>query len=154
MGKNVSKCVICGGQKFRRTTRERVYQLNETTFQVKVPCDRCVKCGEGYTHLDDIRRANRRVALDLVRNGGPVTGRSLKLLREAAQLAASELADLLGISPTTLSRWENDKQSIDRATWMAVGDLVLDPTATRRRLEALSISRAGETVRITLSAAD
>ena len=152
MGKIISKCVFCGGKKFSRSTREQIRQFNDTTFKVKVPCERCTSCGEGYTHASAIQNGDREIAIDLVKNGGPAVGRSLKHLRNAASLKAEELAELLGVSVTTLSRWENDRQPIDRATWLAVGDLVLEPVETRRRLEALSSSRAGKTVRISIEA--
>jgi transcriptional regulator with XRE-family HTH domain len=41
-----------------------------------------------------------------------MTGHELKQRREAASLTQSQLADLLGVSFTTVNRWENEKSPI------------------------------------------
>jgi DNA-binding transcriptional regulator YiaG len=74
--------------------------------------------------------------------GGPVSGETFSWLRRAGLgMTARELAELLGVSNVTISRWENDARAVDRASWLVVASLVSDlaegRTDTRERLERL-----------------
>lgn len=52
---------------------------------------------------------------------GAADGDTLKWLRKTAGLRAADLADLLGVTAKTVSRWETGETPIDRATLLTLG---------------------------------
>jgi DNA-binding transcriptional regulator YiaG len=104
----------------------------------------CAACGEVTVSAADAQAFNDRVTRELLERG-PASGEGLTVLRRAAGLQAQQLAKLLDVSPVSVSRWENGKSPIDRATWVIVGALALEKiegrTTTRGRLHALAKKR-------------
>lgn len=74
-------------------------------------------------------------------SAGLCSGTVFKIMRRSLGLAAIDLAELLDIAPETISRWENGKRGVDRATIITLGALVSDAlhdrTDTMSRLRAL-----------------
>ncbi len=62
---------------------------------------------------------------------GARAGVQLKLVRKAAGLKATELADLLGVTPETVSRWECGRSEIPRAAVYVLVELYEHPRRTR-----------------------
>jgi DNA-binding transcriptional regulator YiaG len=52
-------------------------------------------------------------------------------MRKELGLKATELADILNVSPETVSRWENGAAAVDRIAWILVAEVVRQPDATR-----------------------
>jgi transcriptional regulator with XRE-family HTH domain len=50
-------------------------------------------------------------------------------LRSVLNLKAKAFAELVGVSPETVSRWENRVRSIDAAAWAHLCSMVLDKAA-------------------------
>ena len=48
-------------------------------------------------------------------------------MRKSVPLSAVELASLLRVAPETISRWETGERAVDRAAWLVVRALVLEP---------------------------
>jgi len=55
-----------------------------------------------------------------------LSGEAFRFMRKAAGLRAKELAELLDVTPETISRWEKEHRQPDRKAMMVLGDLVLD----------------------------
>lgn len=58
---------------------------------------------------------------------GPVSGATMRYMRKSVPLSAANLAALLRVSPETVSRWETGERPVDRASWLVVRGLVLNP---------------------------
>jgi YgiT-type zinc finger domain-containing protein len=99
--------------------------VGDDVFSTKVPALVCPECGEAEVALSDAVAYEREVAQELAMNG-PVTGAAFQFMRKSLVLRAADLAALLGVSPTTISRWENDKEPVNRQAFVLVGSLVLD----------------------------
>ena len=74
-------------------------------------------------------------------------------MRKALELRADELADLLDVTRETISRWENDRQPLERRAVALISELVVDRvegrTRTIDRLRALrEPPRLAKTVRV------
>ena len=147
-------CVECGGRRFTMAEREEIFQVNALTLKVSIPARECVKCGEGYTRYRDLRRAHLVAAAELAR-GGPMSGAGFKFMREATEMTATGLGELLDVSLGTISRWEHGARNADRGAWVTLGAIVLDRLAgletTIERLRALQKSRATKVVRLEAS---
>jgi DNA-binding transcriptional regulator YiaG len=89
---------------------------------------RLTSCKDTQIGLDDLTRFEHAVAMSLAEHG-PVGGASLKYMRKSIPLSATALAELLHVAPETVSRWETGERKVDRAAWLVVRGLVLDPGA-------------------------
>ncbi|NOX34392.1 MAG: helix-turn-helix domain-containing protein [Deltaproteobacteria bacterium] len=75
---------------------------------------RC-ECGEYFASIPAIIELNLVIALYLIKKKTFLKGREIKYLRKNAGLNAKAFAEYIGIDKSTLSRWENNKQIIDKS---------------------------------------
>lgn len=59
-------------------------------------------------------------------------------MRKAAGFRAVEVADLFGVRPETISRWEHGEAEIPRTAAFALAELYKHPRLTRQTFEALA----------------
>jgi transcriptional regulator with XRE-family HTH domain len=83
-------------------------EIGERTFEGTVTGVRCESCGSYVYDGPDLGRFERLVALRLL-TLGISTGAEARFLRKKAGLKAVDLAALLGVTPETVSHWENGK---------------------------------------------
>ena len=87
-----------------------------------------------------VRAAFESKAARHVATHGPMTGATLRLLRRTAGYSATALARLLGVTPESLSRWENTRQKLNVLVWVATAQLALDKlhgrSTVRKQLQA------------------
>ncbi|MBI5518173.1 MAG: helix-turn-helix domain-containing protein [Deltaproteobacteria bacterium] len=139
-GPRMTRCHGCKQAELRDAARDLSRDLDGHLFIAAVPAQVCGACGEVTHALDDLARFDTAVTRALVAVGarGPEAAR---WLRKAAGLRAAELADLLGVTPETVSRWETGKHPMDRATAFTLGALASAGPAERAaavdRLRAL-----------------
>ena len=133
------KCANCGSQ-LERTTTTRVQQIAKRKFSTDVAARVCTACAAVYVDADALERADLDVACALAERG-PASGETFRFMRKALGMRASDLAELLGVTPETVSRWENEQRPVDGATWITLGSLVLEEAhkvpATLERLRAI-----------------
>ncbi len=89
---------------------------------------------------------------------GTVGPQAFRWLRNAARLPLVRLAELLDVTPGTVSRWENGKQLLDRRAVALVSALALEAQGGRAvaldLLEALAAGKKPfERVRLDVSSA-
>lgn len=70
------------------------------------------KCGGVVAEIPAARQLMQLIARDIVESPFDLTGAELRFLRKRLGMKASDYAQLLGFTPETLSRIENEKQSI------------------------------------------
>ena len=111
----------------------RTYSVDVPTFERK---------GERAITDADLARAELAIAAGVAADG-PVSAEGFRFMRKAANLKAAELGELLGVTPKTISRWENGAHELDRTAWLAIGDIVLElagkPIEARARLERIAV---------------
>ncbi|MBX3232945.1 MAG: helix-turn-helix domain-containing protein [Labilithrix sp.] len=116
---------VAGGRRFRATVTAPV----------------CRRCRASFVDGRLLERFDLAIACDLAMRG-PADGETFRFLRKAIGLAAATLAELLGVSAETISRWENGQRAVDGPAWITVGTLVLEragrPTSTLDRLGVLA----------------
>lgn len=141
------KCVYCRDSALEDTIVEDEIRIGAHVFKTSMPAQRCPRCGETYISGQSLERFDLLVSRALA-DQGVVNGAAFKFIRKALGLRAADLADLLGVRPETISRWENDKVPVDVCAFTAVGSLVVDrlqgQDSTLRRLRALQ-SRGAQT---------
>lgn len=98
---------------------------------------RCDACGEIVFDLAEAERQEALLADALVERGVR-TGAEFVFVRKSADLKATEVADLFGVRPETVWRWEHDQTEIPRTAAYALGQLYKHPKLTRQSFEALA----------------
>ena len=97
----------------------------------------CGSCGETIFEGDEVQRHEREIAAALVARGVR-TAAEFKFVRKMAGFRANEIAELLGVRPETVSRWERGEAEIPRSAAFALGELFDRPRVTREGASARS----------------
>ncbi len=149
--KTIPKCPNCKSTKKLKAVRSaEEYEIAGHKFIVTVHALQCSECEEDLVQADELRRAELAVAERIAR-AGIVSGDAFRHMRGALGMKATELAELLQVTPESISRWENDKREVDRSAAMLLASMVLDTvegkTTTRERLaSALGAKKLPKTV--------
>lgn len=138
------KCVECGGTKFAEGKHEQKYVVDAIVFRIQSKAARCVKCGTTLVESKAIG-IGEILAAGWLAEHNIVSGASFRFMRKALMFRANELADLLGVTAESISRWENGKLDVDRRVWFLLAEIVLDRiedeagkrTSTLERLRSL-----------------
>jgi transcriptional regulator with XRE-family HTH domain len=69
----------------------------------------CSKCGKSKIYIPDLPGLITAVALTRVKLPFKLNPKEIRFVRKVTELSAKEMADLLKVTPETLSRWENEK---------------------------------------------
>ncbi len=150
----MKRCASCGQQAMEDAQAPDSIEVAHHTFVAQLPVRRCRGCGETYVQPDTLERFELLVAVKLAQSGES-SGEVLRFLRKTLPLRAVDLAELLDVTPETISRWETGKLPVERRALALLASLVVDKsegrTSTLERLRALSKPRPlGKTVRLKL----
>lgn len=138
------KCVSCGHPKLKRGTTDEIVPVGALTFTVRAPALVCPKCGESYLDAETLGQVEHRVAGELAMEGAD-TSEAFRFMRKAIGLRAREVADLFGVTPETVSRWETGERQPADAAVKLLAVLVIEYLAGRNH--ALEVLRAAEHAR-------
>jgi DNA-binding transcriptional regulator YiaG len=81
--------------------------------------------GEEVMPMAELDRAHIEMAAQLAEDG-PIDGESFAWMRRAISVQAKDLARLLGVTPETVSAWENGRGDVNRAAWFALSAMVME----------------------------
>jgi putative zinc finger/helix-turn-helix YgiT family protein len=148
------RCPNCGAAGLKSQTLQRRRHVAGHVFTAKLPARVCAACGVSYFDDRVVAEFDALVAAELV-EAGITTPQALQFIRKVTGLQGKEFAELLGVRPETVSRWEQGKRPIDRATYAVVRQLLHERargvTATTDYLRSLHRpKRLPKTVRIAL----
>lgn len=140
----MERCVQCGKMAVRRSPVRLERRVAERMLITTVAGSRCGACGEDYVGARDVERFEL-VAARTLAEAGEGSGEAFKLMRKALGLRGSDLAKLLGVAAETISRWENGKHAVERATLAVMAALLADrlegSTRTQDALHAMARPR-------------
>lgn len=104
------KCSNCG-KEMKKIKGEYLYKesgLDNVTL-TNFPQYRC-SCGETLMGIKNIESLHQFIASILIKKRAPLTGKEIRFIRKEMGLRAKELAEILGVTPVTVSRWETDTE--------------------------------------------
>jgi len=109
------KCLDCNKD---MTVSKEVYHYTESgldnVYLENVEIYRC-ECGEEFASIPAIIELNSVIGLNLIKKKTYLNGSEIRFLRKNAGLTAKSFAAYIGVNKSTLSRWENNKQDIDKS---------------------------------------
>jgi len=76
---------------------------------------KCTKCREINPVISNIKEVHRTIAQRLLKKDSLLTGKEIVYLRKEMKIRAKDLAQILGVTKVTVSRWENQKEQISPA---------------------------------------
>ena len=149
------KCDACGGPMIsaRENYNYAACGLPHVTL-VGVEVRRCKACGEHEVVLPKIEQLHQAIALGVVAKRPRLTAPEIRFLRKYLGWSGAGFARHMGVTPESVSRWENDRDPMgavaDRllrlmvVTRVPVSEYALDtlaeledePAPARLRLEA------------------
>jgi putative zinc finger/helix-turn-helix YgiT family protein len=115
MEERAMKCTMCGST--MKTNRENVHYdevgMPGVTL-INVEVSRCAKCGEYEVAIPRIEELHRQIAQMVIEKPGRLTGTEIRFLRKFLGYSGADFAKHVGSDPSTISRWENGKETMNR----------------------------------------
>lgn len=136
----LKQCPNCGAARLESRVVKRKRHVAGHAFTADLPARVCTQCGTSYFDDRAVGQFDALVAAKLA-EAGVTAPEALKFMRKVTGLQGKEFAELLAVRPETVSRWEQGKRPIDRATYAIIRQLVYERarglTATRDYLRSL-----------------
>lgn len=113
----VDRCFECDGSLERRTN-ERYHYLESGLKNVWLDglvVYHCRRCREQYPEIRNIARVHGLIAAAIVEKRFALIGKEFRFLRKHMRMKAKEIAAVLGVTMTTISRWETGVERIGLA---------------------------------------
>ncbi len=118
--RSLEKCPTCGAVEIHQETGRHHFSESglSNVWLTNVAFSVCEKCGERVLRLPNPLGLLKCIGECVILTPGPLSGKEIKFLRKSLFLKSSEFANLIGVTRTTVSRWENGETppdtSIDR----------------------------------------
>jgi putative transcriptional regulator len=110
--REVHTCPDCGEG---ATVRRGDYQFTESGLKnvvlSGVEITHCPKCGDSVS-IPKMNQLMRVMALGVALKPAPLKGEELRFLRKFMEKTQDDLAAILNVHKTTISKWENDEDRI------------------------------------------
>ena len=106
-------CMECGGKLKVRKENYRYLAcglLNVTLKGVEVR--RCATCGDHEVVIPRIEKLHEVLAMAVVKQEARLSGGEVRFLRKYLGYSGADFGGLIGVSPETVSRWENDRETM------------------------------------------
>ena len=140
-----ARCASCGSV-LTSTRKNQTQTVAGRTFVVTVAAGACRACASVFMEHASLERAEVQIACALARYG-PLSGEAFRYVRKTLGMKAIGIAELLGVTPETISRWENGQRALDQTAWLAIGSIMLEHAGkkpeTLERLRQLRALGAG-----------
>jgi len=104
-------------------------------------------CGDEMAEIPAIERIHQKIAEYLFRKPALLSGEEIRFLRKEMGLKAVELANLLGVSKVTVSRWENSAKPIGILSDRLIRLLYLGFLEKKARMSKGDILRVIESIK-------
>ncbi len=124
-----------------RKVKEHRVSVGGVVFLADLPITTSASLRDEGWRDETLERHDLAIARWLQEHGAR-TGDGVRWLRKMIGLEARELAEVLGVTAETVSRWENDRLEIDAVAWVVLGAIVRDrATGQTHTLDALRAAR-------------
>ena len=136
----MKQCPACDARSFKQGRKNARRTVDGVSFEGTLPATICRKCSESYVDASALERFELVIA-DALAKLGHCTPAAFTFMRKTLGLSGIALAELLGTTPETISRWEHGARGLDRGAFALVAGIVAERIEgrddTRARLNAL-----------------
>ena len=133
-------CIECGGRVISKKENYRYEACglrNVTLAGVEVR--RCATCGDHEVVIPRIEELHVTLANAIVRHTSRLSSSEVRFLRKYLGYSGVDFAGVMGVSPETVSRWENRKETMGASAERLLRLLVAHKTPIERYpIETLS----------------
>ena len=107
------RCTECGAG-LPPATLQMVPYLEGLGLEIQVEASvyTCAVCGEVFEGFTQVPALHQTIANHIAARPGALRGVEIRFLREHLGLSGGDLADLMGVDPATVSRWQSEKQNM------------------------------------------
>ena len=109
------KCPDCGSKMIRA---RKAYRYTESGLDnVLLRGVKYFKCGCGETlvSIPQIAKLHELIGYEVIKKKSLLTGKEIRFLRKNMGLPAKKLAQYIGVDKATISRWENEAQTLSKS---------------------------------------
>ncbi|MDD3814421.1 MAG: type II toxin-antitoxin system MqsA family antitoxin [Desulfocapsaceae bacterium] len=110
----MENCYVCGDP--LTVIKDQPYNYNECGLDVVllgITQYHCEKCGEDFAAIPSPQKLHRIIGFHIcTENKALLRPKEIMFLRKELRLKAKDLARILGVSDSIVSRWENEKAPI------------------------------------------
>ncbi len=103
----------------RRATREAPYRFIDSglpnVYLVGIRYFVCRECGKQAAEIPAAKELMRVIARAIVEKEASLSGREIRFLRKRLGKKATEFAQIVGVVPEQVSRWENEANPPERS---------------------------------------
>lgn len=104
----VAPCLSCDGTMHRSVENRRYSELLDVVL-VGVTVWRCNSCGEEEIEIPRIEELHSLLSKEVAKRPGRLKPGEIRWLRTHLGYSSVDFADLMGVTPETVSRWESKK---------------------------------------------
>ncbi|MGO8999952.1 MAG: type II TA system antitoxin MqsA family protein, partial [Polyangiaceae bacterium] len=112
MSKQGKKCRTCGEGETKTSTENHLYVESglPNVVLAGVNVRRCAKCGAFEVLLPRVTELHRVIANAVIHKPARLSGAEVKFLRKHLGWSGADFAAHMGVDPTTVSAWENERK--------------------------------------------
>lgn len=114
---SIAQCFECGGSLGRRLNQPYQYLESglKNVWLTGITVHHCRRCRARHPEIPAIERLHDLIADAIVHKEFTLAGAEFRFLRKRMRLRAKEIAAFLGVTLTTISRWETQTERIGPA---------------------------------------
>lgn len=107
-------CRNCNKGELKVTKENHLYTASglPNVVLTDVEIRRCPECGDESVIIPRIEELYRTLALAVIRKPSRLSGEEVRFLRKYLGLSGVDFAHHMGVDPSTISNWENNKNPI------------------------------------------
>lgn len=118
------KCHACGGSMKEKGERYHYTECGlDNVYLENISVYTCNKCSDEFVEIPQPVQLHIMLAIVISQKPAPLNGQEIRFLRKEVGMTGKAYAEMLGVNPVTLSKWENNnlnrESSSDRAIRMA-----------------------------------
>lgn len=110
----MKECFVCGAGV--EVIKDQPYEYKDGGIEVIIiglAQFHCATCNETYTPIPKPKMLHKAIGQSICsENKSLLTGDEIRFLRKAMELKGNELAQIMGVDVSTLSRWENNRKEV------------------------------------------
>ena len=122
----IRKCMDCGETMVGSPQSYQYIECGLSSVEIRnVTVYNCGSCGACIPELPAIEQLHMVIAIQLLIKDSLLSGEEIRFLRKMAGLTQSELAEILGMTPTRPCKWESGREPIGDANDRALRSFCL-----------------------------